>query len=85
MSESAKTPKETMTPGRIYVTVNAQGNLKAVTFYDKNNRKYKQIDLSGQKHIINGEPTLPHTHFGYEHDEYKPGEVGCVAYMPEAP
>ncbi len=69
-SKSAKTPMETMTRGRVYVTVNEQDELKAVTFYDKNNRRYKQIDLIGKPHAINRKLELPHTHFGYVHDEH---------------
>ena len=69
-SNSAKTPMETMTKGRIYVTVNNDNELKAITMYDKNNKRYKQIDLAGNKHMIDGEKTLPHTHFGYFHDEH---------------
>lgn len=42
---------------------------KAITYYDKHNRRYKQVDLSGNPHIIGGEPVLPHTHKGYEHNE----------------
>ena len=60
---------ETMTKGRVYATVNSQGNVKAITYYDKNNKRYKQIDVSGSKQIVNGVKTLPHTHKGYNHDE----------------
>ena len=67
---SAKTPQETMTKGRIYVTVNNSNELKAITMYDKNNRRYKQIDITGNEHIIDGNKTLPHTHLGYFHDEH---------------
>lgn len=69
-SGSAKTPMETMTKGRIYATVNAQNNVKAIAFYDKNNKRFKQIDVSGSKHFINGKAELPHTHHGYAHEEY---------------
>lgn len=69
-SGSAKTPMETMTEGRVYATVNAQNEVKSITYYDKSNKRFKQIDVSGQKHFINGKPELPHTHHGYEHEEY---------------
>ena len=69
-SGSAKTPMETMTKGRVYATVNEQNVVKAITYYDKNNKRFKQIDVSGTKHIINGKPELPHTHHGYLHEEY---------------
>ena len=69
-SGSAKIPMETMTSGRVYATVNAQGNVKSITYYDKNNRRFKQIDVTGQEHFIKGKPILPHTHLGYRHEEY---------------
>ena len=69
-SKSAKTPQETMTKGRIYVTVNDEGKPKAITFYDENNKRSKQIDLVGYPHKINGEwVPPPHVHLGYNHDE----------------
>lgn len=70
-SGSAKTPMETMTKGRVYVTVNDQNKVKSITYYDKNNKRFKQIDVSGQEHLINGKRELPHTHHGYEHEEYR--------------
>ena len=51
-SGSAKTPMETMTKGRIYATVNAQGQVKAITYYDKHNKRYKQIDIIGLKYLV---------------------------------
>lgn len=69
-SAAAKTPMETVTRNRVYVTVNAEGELKAVTRYDKSGKRYKQIDLSGQAHRIDGERILPHSHIGYVHDEH---------------
>lgn len=67
--ESAKAPMETMTKGRVYVTVNNQNELKCITYYDKHNKRFKQIDISGNPHIIEGQKTLPHTHKGYFHNE----------------
>ncbi|MDE6285201.1 MAG: hypothetical protein K2M17_05590 [Bacilli bacterium] len=66
---SVTSPMETRTKGRIYVTLNKKEVPKFITFYDKNNKRYKQIDLIGYPHKINGVPTLPHTHLGYIHDE----------------
>ena len=63
-SKSAKTPMETMTRGRVYVTINAKGNLAAITYYDKANRRTKQIDLDKPHMGIS-----PHTHHGYKHSE----------------
>ena len=67
---SAKPPMETMTHGRVYATVNDQGNVKAITYYDKHNKRYKQIDVIGQKHSVDGKKIIPHTHKGYVHDEH---------------
>lgn len=59
-------PMETMTKGRIYVTINKQNQVKHISYYDKNMKKYKQIDVSGPPHKINGVKELPHTHLGYD-------------------
>lgn len=66
---SVKTPMETMTHGRVYVTIGGNGAPKSITFYDSNNKRYKQIDITGTPHKINGKYVLPHTHYGYIHDE----------------
>lgn len=65
---STTSPMETMTQRRIYVTVNKQDELKSITYYDKNGRRIKQIDLT-HDHIINNKLVKPHIHLGYEHDE----------------
>ena len=44
--------------------------LKSLTFYDKNNKRNKQIDLEGVPHRVNGRSELPHVHYGYNHEEY---------------
>lgn len=67
-SGSATPPLETMTKGRIYVTLNYDNKPKFITYYNKKNKHFKQIDLD-KAHIINGIPTLPHTHKGYYHNE----------------
>lgn len=67
-SKSAKTPMETMTKGRIYATINAQGELKNITYYDKHNKRYKQIDR-GHLHFVDKVALDPHTHKGYWHRE----------------
>jgi len=61
---------DTMTKGCVYVTVTKKNELKAITLYDKNNKRYKQIDLSGNKHNIDGNKALPHSHRGYIQDEH---------------
>lgn len=70
-SKSSKTPMETMTKGRVYVTISAKNEVRSVTYYDKNNKRFKQIDISGRPHYINGKAELPHTHHGYQHEEYR--------------
>lgn len=67
-SSSSKTPMETMTKGRVYVTVNSQNELKSVTYYDKSNKRFKQIDID-HTHNVNGNLEQPHTHKGYLHNE----------------
>lgn len=64
-SKSAKSPMETMTKGRVYVTVNSENKLKFITYYDTKGKRTKQIDLDrphDKKSI--------HTHHGYEHAEF---------------
>ena len=63
-SKSSKTPMETMTEERVYVTVNNKNELTAITYYDNNGKRSKQIDLTH-----NHQGLSPHTHIGYEHDE----------------
>ncbi len=69
MSGATTAPLETMTPGRVYATINERNEIKAISYYDKNNKRSKQIDVAGQPHVINGKPELPHTHKGYFHGE----------------
>lgn len=68
-------PMETMTKGRIYVTVDKNTNeLKYISYYDKHSKRYQQIDLQ-HDHKVNGVKERPHVHKGYEHNErgdYKP-------------
>ena len=61
---SATAPMETMTKGRVYVTVTDDDKLKFISYYDKENKRTKTIDLD---HYHNG--NKPHTHHGYEHNE----------------
>ena len=71
-STSAKTPMETMTKGRVYVTVNGKDELVAITYYDNSGKRSKQIDLS-KKH----KGMMPHTHHGYKHNE-NDGDKGAT-------
>lgn len=63
-ADSAKTPMETMTRGRVYVTVNNKDELATVSYYDNDGKRTKQIDLLKEHKGIK-----PHTHHGYEHNE----------------
>ncbi len=58
-------PMETMTKGRIYVTLDYKEEPKFITYYDKTNKRYKQIDLDHSHKDIKG----IHKHLGYEHNE----------------
>lgn len=59
----SETLMETMTAGRVYVTVGGS-ELLQVIYFDTKNKRSKTIDLS---HDHNGE--RPHTHHGYGHNE----------------
>lgn len=63
-NSSATAPLETMTRGRVYVTVNAADELKFISYYDNQNKRTKTIDLTKPHKGV-----LPHTHHGYEHFE----------------
>lgn len=68
-SGNANAPMETRSKGRIYATVNKHGNIKAISFYDRNNKRSRQIDLRGTPHRVKGKAILPHVHKGYLHNE----------------
>lgn len=59
-----KAPMETMTNNRVYVTLDKNGNPKYISYYDKDNKRRKQIDLDRPHKGMS-----PHTHHGYEHNE----------------
>lgn len=63
IERNSETLMETMTSGRIYVTVGGE-ELKNIIFFDENNKRIKQIDLD---HYHKGEK--PHRHDGYLHNE----------------
>ena len=67
--KSIKEPLETMSKNRVYVTIGRNDIPKSVTFYDKENKRYKQIDINGRPHKIDGKYVLPHTHYGYLHNK----------------
>lgn len=74
---SAKTPMETMTKGRVYVTVNSNDDLVSITYYDSSGKRNKQIDLTKPHADL-----LPHTHHGYEHNE-DDGVKGATRLTPK--
>lgn len=67
-SGNATPPMETMTKGRVYALVNDKNDVKSIIYYDKHNKRYKQIDLD-HSHKIDNKWISPHTHYGYFHDE----------------
>lgn len=62
-SRSSETLMETMTKGRVYVTVGGN-DLLQVIYFDRSMKRGKMIDLS---HTHDGKS--PHTHHGYNHNE----------------
>lgn len=54
---------ETMTPGRIYVTVGGSDDLLRITFFDENNKRNRVIERDKRSGVW-------HVHSGYEHTEY---------------
>lgn len=63
-TKSSKAPMETRTKGRVYVTVNADDVPATISYYDKENKRVKQIDLLKRHNNL-----MPHIHHGYEHNE----------------
>lgn len=67
----AETLMDTMTAGRVYVEV-SNGEPYRIIYFDKNNKRTKQVDLKHYhgkgKNKIKG----PHTQHGYEHVEKGP-------------
>lgn len=61
---SATAPLETMTKGRVYVTLDANNEPKYISYYDAQNKRSKTIDLDKPHKGL-----IPHVHHGYEHNE----------------
>ena len=61
---SVTAPMESMTNGRVYVTLNKNDEPKFITYYDNDNKRVKQIDLDRPHNGV-----VPHAHHGYEHSE----------------
>ena len=64
-TNNAKDPLETRTHGRVYVTINADGKINSIDYYDVAGKRYKAINLLHDHGGIEGY----HTHEGYYHDE----------------
>lgn len=62
-NRNSETLMETMTKGRVYVSVGGD-ELQSITYFDKANNRTKVINLN---HSHNG--MQPHTHHGYFHAE----------------
>ena len=62
LADNAKAPLETQTKGRIYVTVNNDNELSFISYYDREGKRSKTIDLI---HVHDGKS--PHSHTGYTH------------------
>lgn len=72
---TSETLMETMTSGRVYVTVGGK-DLLSITYFDKDNRRAKTVDLNHPHKGIK-----PHTHHGYEHNE-RDGVKGAANLTP---
>lgn len=57
---------ETMTRGRVYVLLNSKGNPGYIYYYDNNEKKNKEINITHNHKNIG-----VHVHHGYYHDEYE--------------
>lgn len=62
LADNAKAPLETQTKGRVYVTVNNDNELSFISYYGRDGKRSKTIDLL---HAHDGKS--PHSHTGYEH------------------
>ena len=68
---------ETMTRGRVYVTVGGK-DLLQIIYFDNDNKRSKAIDLKPPAH----NNMLPHVHHGYEHNE-NDGVKGATGLTPK--
>ncbi len=62
---NAKDPLETMTKGRLYVTINDKNEINTINYYDSDGKRVKSINLLHDHKEIKGQ----HAHEGYFHDE----------------
>ena len=75
-SRNSESLFETMTDGRVYVTVGGNDLLR-ITYYDEQNRRKKQIDLNHPHKGIK-----PHVHHGYNHNE-DDNSKGATGLLPK--
>jgi len=68
-SSNTTAPMETMTKNRVYVTLDRTGEPKFISYYDRDNKRRKQIDLDKPHQGVS-----PHTHHGYNHNENDTGK-----------
>lgn len=61
---SATAPLETMTKGRVYVTLGSDNVPRFISYHDKTNGRKTTIDL-----IVPHNGEIPHAHNGYFHNE----------------
>ena len=84
-ANNAKDPLETMTKGRVYVTVNGSNQLNSINYYDPVGKRIKSINLLHDHNEIKGD----HKHIGYYHDEtggthrLTPQEKKLVAFVKQ--
>lgn len=75
-SRDSEDLRETMTKGRVYVTVGGDELLR-ITYFDSNNMKNKAIDLK-----VPHKGKKPHVHHGYDHNE-NDGIKGATGLLPK--
>lgn len=61
---AASAPLETMTKGRVYVTLGSDKTPRFISYYSKENKRTKTIDLKSPHDDV-----IPHVHHGYAHNE----------------
>lgn len=76
VNRQSETLMETMTKGRVYVTVGGEDLLKVI-YFDNDNKRVKEINLDHSH-----EGMRPHVHHGYEHAE-NDGPKGGSNLTPE--
>lgn len=76
VSRQSETLMETMTRGRVYVTVGGEELLKVI-YFDNANKRIKEINLDHPH-----EGMQPHVHHGYNHNE-NDGPKGAANLTPK--